>query len=109
MFIGHFFRQFWTLLDTLDTFGLFGTVRHFGHFRVGHKLFIARIFVWYLDCVCFCFVFLCNFVIVFLGQFYESLGKVLNADVVKDGEEVTWPQFVEYLLKTKPEDDVSCF
>ena len=46
---------------------------------------------------------------VFLGQFYENLGKVLNADVVKDGEEVTWPQFVEYLLKTKPEDDVSWF
>ena len=42
-----------------------------------------------------------------LDQFYESLAKVLGVEVVKDGGEVTWPQFVEYLLKTNPEQDVS--
>ena len=43
----------------------------------------------------------------FLDQFYESLAKVLGIEVVKDGGEVTWPHFVEYLLKTNPEQDVS--
>ena len=43
----------------------------------------------------------------FLDQFYESLAKVLGIEVVKDGVEVTWPHFVEYLLKTNPEQDVS--
>ena len=79
VFIGQFFRQFWTLLDTLDTFGhfrtlldsfgqfwtvldSFGQYGHFGHFRVGRKLFNARIF---------CLVSgLCIFVLYFYVSLY---------------------------------------
>ena len=39
-----------------------------------------------------------------MTQFYASVAKVLGLEVPN---EVTWQQFVEYLLATSPEKDVS--
>ena len=51
-----------------------------------------------------------------MTQFYRSVEKVLGLETVDEGKagqghhrEVTWPQFVQYLLKTSPQRDVSEF
>jgi len=42
-------------------------------------------------------------------QFYTNLARVLGLEALGEGEgpyrEVSWPQFVAYLLKTNPKQD----
>ena len=43
-----------------------------------------------------------------MTQFYASVAKVVGLEAPNEGHrEVTWQQFVEYLLATSPEKDVS--
>ena len=45
-----------------------------------------------------------SLIFYFLTQFYTNLARVLGLEAL---DEVSWPQFVAYLLKTNPKQDVS--